>query len=227
MALLGNRRLLVSVGGGVVVVLLALGGALFIKSRDHAPATPPPASTGGLIVQTGPAEDTKLDPAKPLRCFVAGQFIGLETLSACAEKNGVATQALDVGVDQTGALAAAGGPTGTAVTPLPPASSGEITDESTVDSAAQPVTAPQSHGPAGDCLRYAGAWRKAGSNLPLSACIQLLYGGRCAKPGEAVYGRWMDQTLRLVPHKVEMSADNRNFRTVVEQIDDTCVIPQF
>jgi len=33
--------------------------------------------------------------------------------------------------------------------------------------------------------------------------------------------------LRLAPHKVEMSDDNRSFRTLVEQIDDGCVIPQF
>jgi hypothetical protein len=30
-----------------------------------------------------------------------------------------------------------------------------------------------------------------------------------------------------VPHRVEMADDNRNFRTLVELIDEGCVIPQF
>jgi hypothetical protein len=63
--------------------------------------------------------------------------------------------------------------------------------------------------------------------MPLSACVQALFSGRCERPGGASYGRWGDSTLRLAPHRVEMSDDNRNFRTVVEQNDDGCVIPQF
>ena len=36
-----------------------------------------------------------------------GQLVGEETLADCAKRNGVATEALDIGVDQTGQLAAA------------------------------------------------------------------------------------------------------------------------
>ena len=41
--------------------------------------------------------------------------------------------------------------------------------------------------------------------------------GRCVKPGEAAYGRWGEETLRLVPRRVEASSDNRTFRPLVDQ----------
>jgi hypothetical protein len=63
--------------------------------------------------------------------------------------------------------------------------------------------------------------------MPLSACAQALFSGHCEKPGGASYGRWADQSLRLTPRRVEISADNHNFRTLVEQTDDGCVVPQF
>jgi hypothetical protein len=210
-----DRRLLVAVGGGVVVLIVALAGAFAILRRDHGPKAPPPAATAGLVVQMGRPEDARLDPNKPLRCFVGGQFEGMETLPDCAKKNGIATEALDVGVDRTGALAAAS-PSGAAVTPLPPA-----------DAAVGDQDAAQ-HGPIGECWRYGGGeWRKAGDGLSLSACVQLLFAGRCENPGGASYGRWMGQTVRLVPHRVEISSDNMNFRTVVQQPDNGCSIPAF
>jgi len=223
----GRSRLLVIVGGGVLVVLIAALAALLFKARDQAPQPPPPAATGGLVVQTGQADDGKLDPKKSLRCFVAGQFEGVETLADCARKNGVATEALDVGIDQTGALAAANGQNGTALTPLPPSSSAEPAAETPPEAATAAVPAPV-RGPVGDCLRYAGSsWRRVGGAMPLSVCVQALFSGHCEKIGDVSYGRWSDNTLRLVPHRVEMSDDNRTFRTVVEQVDDGCVIPQF
>ena len=233
MTSLERQRLLVSVGGGAAVLLIAWTAAILIKAHDHTPAKPPPASTGGLVVQMGRDDDAKVDPSKTLRCFVAGQFEGVETLADCARKNGVATQALDVGIDQTGALAAAGGQTSTALTPLPPPATATIPSEAVKELAPSPsiaaATAPATpHGPAGDCLRYAGSsWRKVGGGVSLSACVQALYAGRCEPAGGASYGRWMDQTLRLVPHRVEISSDNHNFRSVVEQSDEGCVIPQF
>lgn len=212
-----DRRLLLTVGGGLVVVALAVGGALFVVRHDR-PTAPPPASVGGLVVQMGRPEDAKLDPQKPLRCFVGGQFVGLETLADCAKKNGVATEALNVGVDQTGALAAAN-KGGADVTPLPPAED---------DSAADASAAPAATGPAGECWRYAGGdWRRVGDGLTLGACVQTLFAGHCEKPGGASYGRWMGQTIRLVPHAVEISADNKSFRTVVQQSDAGCAIPDF
>jgi hypothetical protein len=167
------------------------------------------------VGQRGQAGDGKLDPKKPLRCFVNGQFEGIETLADCAQKNGVATEALDVGVDQTGALAAAD-QAGSNLTPLPPAEA----------EAQAPDTAGPA--PAGECWRYAqNLWRKAGDGLSLNACVQLLYAGHCERPGGASYGRWMGQTLRLVPHQVEISSDNKSFRPVVEQSDAGCSIPDF
>jgi hypothetical protein len=217
-----DRTLLLTVGGGVVVLAVALGAAVFVVRRDHGPRPPPPASTSGLIVQMGRSDDAKLDPKKPLRCFVNGQFEGLETLADCAKKNGVATEALDVGVDQTGALAAAD-QAGANLTPLPPAD-----DQAQAVDGASSSAAVAVHGPASECWRYAsGAWRKVGDGLTLDACVQLLYAGHCEKSGGASYGRWMGQTLRLVPHRVEISSDNKTFRLVVEQPDGGCVIPDF
>jgi hypothetical protein len=227
MAPLGRSRLLVIVGGAVLVMLIAGLAAVLFKARDQSPRTPPPASAGGLVVQTGQVDDGKRDPNKSLRCFVAGKFEGVETLADCARKNGVATEALDVGIDQTGALAAADGQGGAALTPLPPpASSSPPADIPDATPIAVPPASPR--GPVADCLRYNGsAWRKVGTAMPLSACVQALFSGRCEKPDDASYGRWGENALRLVPHRVEMSDDNRSFRTVVEQIDDGCVIPQF
>lgn len=222
-------RLLVIVGGGALVLIIAALAALMFQARERAPKTPPPASTGGLVVQTGQADDGKLDPKKSLRCFVNGQFEGVETLADCARKNGVATEALDVGVDPTGALAAANGQ-GASLTPLPPPTSGPAPVEITPDGVpANPTaTPPPPRAPAADCLRYAGqGWRRVGTAMPLSACVQTLFSGHCAKPGEIAYGRWGDNDVRLTPHRVEMSDDGHSFRLLAEQNDDTCVIPQF
>jgi hypothetical protein len=209
---------MLTVGGGLVVLALAVGTAVFVVRRDRGPRPPPPASTGGLVVQMGRTDDAKLDPKKPLRCFVNGQFEGLETLSDCAKKNGVATEALDVGVDQTGALAAAD-QAGSNLTPLPPA------DQTTPAASAAPATPAAA---VGECWRYAvGTWRKAGDGMTLNTCVQLLFAGRCEKPGGASYGRWMGQTVRLVPHRVEISSDNKSFRLVIDQADSGCLIPDF
>jgi hypothetical protein len=77
----------------------------------------------------------------------------------------------------------------------------------------------------GGCWRYSGAeWRKVQGDLSLNACVQALYSGRCERPGGATYGRWMQQTLRLVVGKIEISPDNRSFRTLAEQ-GPGCTIP--
>jgi hypothetical protein len=101
-----DRRIVLAVGAGVAL-LLGILIAVTVMRGSRAPAEPPPASQGGLVVETGRDDDTKLDPTRPIRCFVAGQFAGEITLTECAQRNGVATGALDVGVDETGALAAA------------------------------------------------------------------------------------------------------------------------
>jgi hypothetical protein len=175
-----------------------------------------------VIDSAASPDDGKMDPARPLRCFVSGQFVGELTLAECAQRNGVATGALDVGVDETGALAAAD-QAGALLTPLPPPA--DLAGLAPVAPAAEP-SAPQAAGaPAGSCWRYAeGQWRKLPADQTLNACVQALFGGRCERQGGATYGRWMQLTLRLVPGRVELSSDNHSFRTVAEQ-GAGCAIP--
>jgi len=216
---LRDRRVIMGVGGAFAL-LAAVGIALGIKAGDDkAPAQPPAASRAGLIVQTN-AQDETLDPARPLRCFVDGQFIGMATLADCARRNGVATNALDVGVDETGALAAAS-ETSPLITPLPPV---ETRRPAPVATPAQTAPSAASQ-PGSACWRHVGDWRRLPSDMSLNACVQALFAGRCERPGAASYGRWGDQTLRLVPGKVEISSDNRTFRTLVDQPSSGCALP--
>ncbi|WP_308238179.1 hypothetical protein [Phenylobacterium sp. J367] len=153
---------------------------------------------------------------------MAGQFVGEFTLAECARRNGVATDALDVGVDETGALAAAE-QAGTMLTPLPPDETAETPVERAEGAAPEAVAIPADE-PLAACWRYAqGRWRKM-PDMARMACAQTLFAGRCETTGSATYGRWGQQTLRLVPGRVEVSDDNRSFRTLVEQ-QPGCVIP--
>jgi hypothetical protein len=167
----------------------------------------------------------QLDPARPLRCFVGGQFVGMATLSDCAKKNGVATRALDVGVDATGALAAASD-TGPVVQPMTPEQAQAVPiDAPPAAPAGTAPTAVAVGAPTAPCWKRDGDWRRLPTDLTLNACVQALYAGRCVKPGEAAYGRWGEETLRLVPRRVEASADNRTFRPLVDQ-GPNCATPQ-
>ena len=224
MELLKDRRIVLA-GGAALALVAGLGIAIVLLGGKSKPTEPPPASRAGLIVETGRSDDTKLDPARPLRCFVGGQFVGETTLAECAKKNGVATGALDVGVDETGALAAAD-QAGTVLTPLPPptvnapptsvVSSGPIPSSPTATASTTPLAA---------CWRYSGAeWRRLPGDITLNACVQTLFSGRCERPGGATYGRWGEETLRLVPGRVEASYDNRSFHTVIDQ-GPSCSIP--
>lgn len=221
MEFLKDRRVIIAGGAGLALVA-GLGVAVALMTgHDKKPTEAPPASRGGLIVETGRDDDSKLDPARPLRCFVGGAFVGEITLAECAKKNGVATGALDVGVDETGALAAAD-QAGTVLTPLPPTP--------TVSAPAAPVaTAPSApsapNTPLAACWRYAGSeWRRLPGEITLNACAQQLFGGRCERPGGATYGRWGEETLRLVPGRVEISSDNRSFHPAFDQ-GPNCSIP--
>jgi len=217
MDFLKDRRTLMAIAGGAVALLAGVGiAALMVNKGSDEQRPPPPASQGGLVVETNARDDGKLDPAKPLRCFVAGQYVGEMTLAECANRNGVATGALDVGIDEAGNLAAAD-QAGTMLTPLPP-SPEPVTAGVAPPGAVVPAPAAPPSAPAGSCWRYAdGGWRKLPNELTLNACVQSLFGGRCERPGGATYGRWMSQTLRLVPGKVEVSGDNRSFRLLAEQ----------
>lgn len=215
-----RRTQLVALGAGAAL-LAGLVLAWGLSRGGGSDAGPSPASSGGLVIDASGGDDAKLDPAKPLRCFVAGQFVGELTLADCAQRNGVATGALDVGVDETGALAAAE-QAGTVLTPLPPPE--EAIQAPNVQAA--PTVDAGGLAPAAGCWRYAGGqWRRQPADVPLAACVQTLFAGRCERPGGATYGRWGQQTLRLVTGRVEISADNQSFRRLAEQAPDCTIGP--
>lgn len=225
MEFLKDRRTLLLIGGGLGAILIGLLAATLMRSPGG-PTEAPPASKGGLVVETGRPDDTTLDPARPLRCFVSGQFVGELTLADCARRNGVATGALDVGLDESGQLAGTSG-VGTEFTPLPPAEvEPQPVQQAPAPKAPAPAAGPaQPVGSAATCWRYAGgAWTELPAEMSLNTCVQALFAGRCERRGGATYGRWGDQTLRLVPGRVEISSDNQSFRTLVEQVDG-CALP--
>jgi len=205
-----DRRTQFVLGGAAVALLAGLAIAwVMLVAQHREPQQAPPASSAGLVIDSSGPEDARMDPAKPLRCFVAGQFVGELTLVDCAKRNGVATDALDVGLDESGALAAAD-QAGAVLTPLPPEADAK---QAGGDDAPLPVNAP-----VGTCQRYdQGKWAKLPGEVSLNACVQALFAGRCERPGGASYGRWMQQTLRLVTGRVEVSADNHSFRTLADQ----------
>ncbi len=212
----------------VVAAVIAVGGLVGILAlraqagdpRDRA-AEPP----GGLVVQTSRDDDIKLDPKRPLRCFVGGLFVGEMPVSACAMRNGVGVGALDVGVDSSGALSGAKG-LSAGITPLPPAppppaataearESGHSVNQAADDSSGAATVAAA---PIQTCWRYSeAAWTPLPEPMTRTACLQSLYDGTCLSPGAASYGRWGDRTLRLTAGRIEVSADNRVFRTLAQQ----------
>lgn len=200
---------MVIAAGAAGALLLGLLFASVMLRGGPASKEAPPASQGGLQVSVTDAGPP--NPARPLRCFVDGQYVGMATVAQCAQRNGVSAQALDVGLDESGQLAAA--PTGSlAPPPVLPDAAQPLTP------LPEPVTPATDSGPAAPCLRYVGGeWREIAEAVTLGACVRTLYDGRCERPGGALYGRWAETTLRLVPGRVERSADNVNFTTLVEQ----------
>ena len=217
-----DNRILILIGAAAAVVIAVIIGLVMSGGRDDEPAAPPPASQGGLTVAV--ADAPGIDSTRELRCYVDGQFVGMATLTDCARRNGLATDALDVGVGATGALVAA--PTASLAPPpeLPPI---ELTDtrpavapiESTQPAQSQPASGGT------QCLRHTGSdWRVVSTGVSMNQCVQELYSGTCVRPGEALYGRWGETTLRLVPRRVEQSPDNSRFRTYADQ-DRSCQFP--
>jgi hypothetical protein len=212
-----DQRIVLALGA-VGAVVLAVVIALATGGKDkHPPASP--ASHSGLQVSVN--EAPALNAAKPLRCFVAGQFVGQMTLAQCAQRNGVSAEALDVGADANGALTAA--PTAS-LAPPPPAPAGGETPGA--ESAQPPTGAPESaapaaadQGPPAACLRYVGSeWRTISDGMPQAACLRALFAGKCVRPGEAEYGHWGETTVRLIfPSTVQISNDNHSFRTLYDQ----------
>jgi len=218
-----DNRILIAIGAGVAVIA-AVVAALVITGGRGKPTEPPPASQGGLTVNI--ADAPGLDTTRALRCFVDGQFVGMATLADCARRNGLATDALDVGIDETGALAAA--PTASFAPPpsAPPVALTDAQPETKpLPSEAPLQQTPQVAAVSSACLRYTGSdWRSLPAINSLNACVVALYSGTCVRPGEALYGRWGETTLRLVPRRVEQSSDNNRFRTLAEQ-SSSCQFP--
>jgi hypothetical protein len=153
---------------------------------------------------------------------VNGQLVGQVKLSDCAKRNGVASGALDVGLDPTGALAATHGAS-SQITPLPP---GETTSDVAPGSSAAAPAGEESVGAPGagreaGCWLYADTgWSRVPEDLSLGACMRTLYPNRCERGGPPVYGRWADRTLRLLDGRIEISPDNRNFHVLVARSPD-------
>ncbi|HEX7885696.1 MAG TPA: hypothetical protein VF474_06940 [Phenylobacterium sp.] len=209
-------------GLGALVAGGAIAWALVGGDRGSAPS--PPASEAGLVIDSSSTEDGRIDTGKPLRCFVQGQFVGELSLSDCARRNGVATDALDVGLDETGALAAAQQASAQLI-PLPPVEEEPSGPEQAAPPPADTDEAEPDAAAAGTCWRHGGGrWRRLPDAGDLDACVQTLFAGRCERPGGASYGRFGTQTLRLVAGKVEVADDNRTFRTLVPQAPD-CSLP--
>lgn len=223
MELFKDRRA-VALAGMALALLAGLAIAAFLMLRDHGVSEPPPASQGGLVVQTGRDDDVKLDEGRPLRCFVNGQLVGDLKLSDCAKRNGVASGALDVGLDPTGALAATNG-TSSQITPLPPGgAAADVDPPPSADVAETPDLPPRailSGGRVAACWLYADAgWSRVPEDLTLGACLRTLYPERCGRGEAPVYGRWADRTLRLLDGRLEISPDNRNFHVLVGRSPD-------
>jgi len=219
-----------------IALVLAAGAALTAAGCRR--AKPPEAAPTGALLKVEMGTSAKLDPQSALRCFVHGQFVGMQTPAQCADKNGVPAGALDVGLDQSGSLAAGAGdahlapiansvddnsvagadPGDGASPPSPP-------PMTPAQAASAPATLP-ADGATGDCLRYIrGAWQGVGDGVPLGVCVHTLFAGRCVGPGQTLYGRWGRETVRLMPGRVEMSDNNRDFHPLVAQSASDCSLP--
>ena len=222
-ALKARPYILILVGGFVALLTGLVVAMVLSKSHASDASIAPPASQAGLIVETKTETDRGLDPMSHLRCFVGGRFVGEATLAECAKKNGVATGALDVGIDPGGNLAAAQG-AGVDLTPLPPKDL--VATEATKPTLAEGDEKKPARDNLENCWKYAGGeWRKTPTDVSLDACVQTLFNGRCVHGGDAAYGRWASTTLRLVAGRVESSTDNRTFSPLTEQSPNCTVSP--
>ncbi|HEX8233305.1 MAG TPA: hypothetical protein VF559_08175 [Caulobacteraceae bacterium] len=224
-----SRRTVLLLGGGLALAA-GLGVALLLASRSPSPAQKEGEGLPGtgLQVEVG-RTDSIVEAARPLRCFVEGRYVGEMSLNDCARRNGVATGALDVGLDPSGAVAAGEGqqlqPLPQPLEQAPPQSPAGGNDNMVAATPAETAATPAA-APGAACWRFNGvSWRQISSDSSLNDCVQALFAGQCVRPGSASYGRWSNQTLRLVTGRVERSGDNRSFRTLASQPPGECVVP--
>jgi len=221
MDILKDRRVVIA-AGAVVALAGGLSVAVVIAMGQNTADGPPPASVGGLMVEPGKVDAAPLDPARPLRCFVAGRLVGEMRIADCAKKNGVATGALDVGVDQSGALTAAAAPPEPPPPPPPPSAADQAGGQPALITADEDQPGSVASAPGRPCWEYAdGAWQRDPDGS-LNACVQQLFAGQCIGPGGAAYGRWGDRMLRLVLGRVEIAGDGGQFHILARQLG-TCI----
>ncbi|AQR61381.1 hypothetical protein BZG35_06725 [Brevundimonas sp. LM2] len=223
-----NNRVILAIGAGVAILAAIFLAVMFGSGREQTQA-PPVDRPAGLQVDL--ADAPSLEPTRELRCFVDGQFVGLATLAECAQRNGLATDGLDVGLDASGNLAAA--PTASFAPPpeLPTSEVADLNQDLGPLDVGPPEEAGTQRAPppqrvsGAPCLRHTGSeWRQISGNMSLNQCVQALYAGTCVGPGDAQYGQHGGLTLRLVPRRVEQSTDNNRFRILAEQ-DRNCQFP--
>ena len=230
MGWLKNRRMVVFGGMGLALTAGLIIAAM-VASSGPASEGPPPAAEGGLVVQTGRDDDIKLDPKRPLRCFVKGQFVGELPLSECAQRNGVATGALDVGLDTSGALAAAKSG-GAALTPLAsgtktisgdaaPPPDPDIANASENENAAVPTRKTSI------CWRYvAGQWERVAGEVDLAACARAVFAGRCSGAAAVQFGRWGERGLRSSAGRIELTSEDGDYRPLTS-LTPACAVAPF
>ena len=190
------------------------------------------STAGGLKVEMGKAAKVESDTS--VRCFVNGQFVGMQDAADCARKNGVAPGGLDVGLDQSGAIAAAAGGGDTHLRPLgndegdasDTTAAAQTADQAGGGDPTQPASRDYAAAAPSPCRRYvAGAWRPSSDAVSLDACVHSLFDGRCPPAGQVVYGRWGGLTLRDSPGRIDVSSDNRDFSPLAPQYPADCSIP--
>jgi hypothetical protein len=89
----------------------------------------------------------------------------------------------------------------------------------------QPAAVPGQQAQFSPCISHGpNGWTTVSEAAPLAVCVTLLFDGRCEQPGNARYGRWGEQTVRLVPGKIEIAVDGQTFTTLADQ-GANCTIP--
>ncbi len=202
MDFLKDRRIALVLGGAAVALLagLAIAWTLISSHRGEASA-PPPASRGGLVIDSSDIADARMDPHQAAALLRGRTACGRTDTRRMRQakrrldrrpgrrrrpdrrpgRRGPRRRHADAAGAASGRRfggAAAGSPAG-AGRRRPAADRQRIGGRLLALRGRAVAQAAQRHGP----------WR----------CAQTLFAGRCERAGEAAYGRWQQQTLRLVP----------------------------